>query len=317
LSIVSAYFTIHAYEALREVLENASNLRFLFGEPRFVRSLDRENKQSRQYRLTEQGLSLANQLAQRRLARDCADWIRRKVEVRSVTRSGFLHGKLYHIQDGNRAHALVGSSNFTVPGLGLLNSGNNIELNLVVTDDRDRADLLVWFDSLWNDAGLVEDVRDIVLKELARLYANQPPQFIYYLTLFHLFRDFLDGTHDLEETLRRTALPDTRIWRTLFSFQQDGAKAAINKILASTAAYWPTASGWARPLPPWRSSNTSSCATSASWCCAPRNCAGTGPSTAPTARSTPSSKTAFATTCCRIPTCRGKGATWTASIWPR
>ncbi|MDS4042997.1 MAG: helicase-related protein [Candidatus Competibacter sp.] len=233
LSIVSAYFTVHAYDALREALENAGHLRFLFGEPRFVRNLDRENKQSRQYRLTEQGLSLANQLAQRRLARDCADWIRRKVEIRSVTRSGFLHGKLYHIQDGNRAHALVGSSNFTVPGLGLLASGNNIELNLVVTDDRDRADLLVWFDSLWNDARLVEDVRDIVLKELARLYANQPPQFIYYLTLFHLFRDFLDGTRDLDETLRRAALPDTRVWRTLFSFQQDGAKAAINKILAN------------------------------------------------------------------------------------
>ena len=214
------------------MLENASNLRFLFGEPRFVRTLDRENKQSRQYRLTEQGLSLANQLGQRRLARDCADWICRKVEIRSVTRFGFLHGKLYHIRDGNRDHALVGSSNFTVPGLGLLADGNNIELNLVVTDDRDRTDLLVWFDSLWNDATLVEDVRDIVLKELARLYANQSPQFVYYLTLFHLFRDLLDGTRDLDETLRRTALPDTRVWRTLFSFQKDGAKAAINKVLA-------------------------------------------------------------------------------------
>jgi SNF2 family DNA or RNA helicase len=62
-------------------------------------------------------------------------------------------------------------------------------------------------------------------------YANQSPQFIYYLTLFHLFRDFLDGTRDLDENLRRVALPDTRIWRTLFSFQKDGAKAAINKIL--------------------------------------------------------------------------------------
>jgi hypothetical protein len=232
LSIVSAYFTVHAYDALREALENAGHLRFLFGEPRFVRNLDRDHKQSRQYQMTEQGLSLVNQLGQGPLARDCADWIRRKVEIRSVTRSGFLHGKLYHLQDGNRAHALVGSSNFTVPGLGLLDSGNNIELNLVVTDDRDRADLLVWFDTLWNDTRLVEDVRDIVLKELARLYANQPPQFIYYLTLFHLFRDFLDGTRDLEETLHRTALPDTQIWRTLFSFQQDGARAAINKILA-------------------------------------------------------------------------------------
>ncbi len=231
LSFVSAYFTVHAFDALREELERAGGLRFLFGEPLFVRRLDRENKQSRQYNLTEQGLTIGNQLVQRRLARDCADWIRRKVEIRSVTRSGFLHGKLYHIQDGRLVSALVGSSNFTVPGLGLLPTGSNIELNLIVTDDRDRSALLTWFDSLWNDTELVEDVKDAVLKELARLYANQSPQFIYYLTLFNLFQDFLDDTRDLDESLRRTALPDTRIWQTLFSFQKDGAKAAINKIL--------------------------------------------------------------------------------------
>ena len=232
LSIVSAYFTIHAFEALRSKLESIRSLRFLFGEPRFVRSLDRGNKQSRRYDLTEKGLLLANQLGQRRLAKECAAWIRRKVEIRSITRTSFLHGKLYHIKDGKIAKALVGSSNFTVPGLGLNSSGNNIELNLVVADDRDRRALLEWFDSLWDDTNIVEDVKDTVLRELARLYDNKAPQFVYYLTLFHIFRDFLDGTRDLDESLRRTALPDTRIWQTLFSFQRDGAKAAINKILA-------------------------------------------------------------------------------------
>ena len=232
LSFVSAYFTIHTYGAIGEVLEQADSLRFLFGEPRFVRSLDTENKQSRKYRLTDEGLAVSNQLEQRRLAKHCADWIRRKVEIRSVTRTGFLHGKMYHVQDGKVAHALVGSSNFTMTGLGLLANGNNIELNLVVADDRDRADLLAWFNGLWDDTSLVEDVKETVLKELARLYANQSPEFVYYLTLFHIFRDFLDGSRDLDEALRRTQLPDTRVWRTLFSFQKDGAKAAINKILS-------------------------------------------------------------------------------------
>ena len=232
LSFVSAYFTIHAFDALRNELERIQSLRFLFGEPRFVRSLDRENKQSRRYNLTEQGLFLGNQLFQRRLAKDCADWIRRKVEIRSITRASFLHGKLYHILDGKVAQALVGSSNFTVPGLGLHPSGGNIELNLVVADDRDRTALLSWFNNLWDNTELVEDVKDTVLKELARLYENQSPQFIYYLTLFNIFREFLDGTRDIDESLRRTAIPDTRIWQTLFSFQKDGAKAAINKILA-------------------------------------------------------------------------------------
>lgn len=232
LSFVSAYFTLHAYHALRDALERAHSLRFLFGEPRFVSAMDRDDKASREFRLTENGLSLGNQLSQKKLAAECADWIDRKVEIRSVTRTGFLHGKMYHVQDGKVAHAILGSSNFTVPGLGLLTSGNNIELNLVVSDDRDRGDLLQWFNELWNDTLLVEDVKEKVLAELARLYGNKSPQFIYYLTLFHLFRDFLDGTRDLDESLRRTALPDTRIWRALFSFQKDGAKAAINKILA-------------------------------------------------------------------------------------
>jgi SNF2 family DNA or RNA helicase len=233
LSFVSAYFTIHAFDTLRSALEAIHSLRFLFGEPRFVRNLDRENKQSRRYNLTEQGLFLGNQLVQRRLAKDCADWIRRKVEIRSITRTSFLHGKLYHILDGKVAQALVGSSNFTVPGLGLHPKGSNIELNLIVNDDRDRTALLSWFDSLWNNTELVEDVKDTVLKELARLHDNQSPQFIYYLTLFNLFRDFLDGSRDVDESLRRTAIPDTRIWQALFSFQKDGAKAAINKILSS------------------------------------------------------------------------------------
>ena len=231
LSFVSAYFTLHTYHALRDALERAGSLRFLFGEPRFVGAMDRDEKEAREFRLTEKGLSLGNQLAQKKLAQECADWIERKVEIRSVTRTGFLHGKMYHVQHGKGAHAVLGSSNFTVPGLGLLPTGNNIELNLVVTDDRDRDDLLVWFNELWTDKLLVEDVKPKVLAELARLYGNKSPQFIYYLTLFHLFRDFLDGTRDLDESLRQTALPDTGIWRALFSFQKDGAKAAINKIL--------------------------------------------------------------------------------------
>ena len=233
LSIVSAYFTVHAYGALQSKLECARKLRFLFGEPKFIRSMEKDGKQSRQFTLGESGLSVANQLSQKRIAKACADWITRMVEIRSIVRAGFLHGKMYHIQDGKVASALVGSSNFTVPGLGLQGSGNNIELNLVVSDDRDRRDLLDWFNSLWNDTSLTSDVKDQVLQELARLYSNQTPEFIYYLTLFHLFRHYLDNADDLDKALTKTALPDTGIWNALFSFQKDGAKAAINKIRAT------------------------------------------------------------------------------------
>lgn len=79
-----------------------------------------------------------------------------------------LHGKLYHINDGRREHALMGSSNFTRRGLGL-SATPNIELNMVVDSDRDRTDLKAWFDELWQDTALVEDVKPQVLDYLAQL----------------------------------------------------------------------------------------------------------------------------------------------------
>ena len=235
LSFVSAYFTVHAYAALKESLETADHLRFLFGEPSSVTSLEKDKKEGRRFVLgnERQELTLGNQLTQKQVARECAAWIRDKVEIRSVTRSGFLHGKLYHIRKDGLDQALLGSSNFTVPGLGLKSSGNNVELNLIVDSKRDVADLRSWFDELWNDQTITSDVRDKVLAELDRLYSDHAPEFIYYLTLFHLFRDYIDGAKDLDDALTRTALPDTGIWQALYSFQKDGAKAAINKILTT------------------------------------------------------------------------------------
>ena len=88
LSIVSAYFTIYAYEALKEPLDQVGRLRFLFGEPSFIQGLDPEKKQRKTFRIENDQLELTNKLEQKRVARDCADWIRAKVDIRTVTREG-------------------------------------------------------------------------------------------------------------------------------------------------------------------------------------------------------------------------------------
>jgi len=230
LSIVSAYFTIYAYEQLKEKLKDIDHLNFLFGAPRFVKRLDPDRTDKKAFKIEDEKLALSNRLQQKLIAKECADWIDHKVDIKSIKQANLLHGKMYHIDDDGRKKALVGSSNFTVSGLGY-GSNPNIELNLEVADDRDRDDLKQWFDEIWNNKELVEDVKDKVLTYLVQLYADHSPQFIYYLTLFNLFRDYLDGTRDIDESLRRAALPDTNIWQKLFSFQKDGAKAAINKIL--------------------------------------------------------------------------------------
>src|SRR6266404_2054896 len=231
LSVVSAYFTIYAYDALKAKLDSINHLDFLFGEPSFVNRLDPSKIETKSFIIDAEGLELANKLRQKRVAKECADWIERKVDIKTIKQSNLLHGKMYHVAAGGVEDAIIGSSNFTVRGLGLGDRDNNIELNLIVDSNRDRAELKQWFTEVWNDESLVKDLKQDVLVYLRMLFSNQSPRFIYYLTLFHLFLDFLDGTRDLDDILRRVALPDTRIWRTLFSFQKDGAKAAINKIL--------------------------------------------------------------------------------------
>lgn len=169
LSFVSAYFTIYAYEALSGELDQIKHLNFLFGEPRFIASLDPEKTDKKAFQIEDEGLELANRLQQKDVARRCAEWIRGKVDIRSIRQANLLHGKLYHIDDGRREHALLGSSNFTRRGLGV-SAMPNIELNLVVDSDRDRADLKRWFDDIWADESLVADVKDEVLRYLEQLY---------------------------------------------------------------------------------------------------------------------------------------------------
>lgn len=107
LSFVSAYFTVNAYQHLRDNLESIEELRFLFGEPTFISGIDPEKHSKKEFRLTDSGLALAHSLSQRPIAKACADWIRQKAEVRSIRQSDFLHGKAYHVQNGNKADAIL------------------------------------------------------------------------------------------------------------------------------------------------------------------------------------------------------------------
>lgn len=230
LAFVSAYFTIYAYERLRTQLDGIQELRFLFGEPRFLSNLDPDKSESKAFALDDSKIALANRLQQKLIARQCADWIRAKAEIRSIKQKEFLHGKMYHIENNGVNDAILGSSNLTVSGLGL-GTRANIELNLEVNDKRDREDLKRWFDELWDNAELVQDVKQEVLTYLDQLYVDKPPEFIYFKTLYHIFEKFLadeDAARILQDDIK---MFDTGVWRMLFEFQKDGVKGAINKLL--------------------------------------------------------------------------------------
>lgn len=234
LSIVSAYFTIYAYGQLKEKLNYIERLRFLFGEPTFIKALDPAKVNRRDFKIEDDNITIPieNRLTQKSIARECSEWIKEKVEIKSMVKPNFLHGKMYHItQQSGIEKAIAGSSNFTVSGLGLGGSPN-IELNLIIDNDRDRADLKTWFNELWVDqTGLVEDVKDQVLKYLEMLYIENEPEFIYFKTLFHIFENYLDEQQKGGLLTTQTGFFESEVWNMLYEFQKDGVRGAINKIL--------------------------------------------------------------------------------------
>jgi superfamily II DNA or RNA helicase len=234
VSIVSAYFTIYAYHHLKNNLDTINHLRFLFGEPTFIKSMDPDKVNARDFKIEDEKLviPIESRLSQKVVAKECSEWIKNKAEIRSMVKPNFLHGKMYHIrQESGIEKAIVGSSNFTVNGLGLGGS-KNIEINIIIDSDRDRQELKDWFDTIWNDqTGFVEDVKEEVLKYLEQLYVENEPEFIYFKTLYHIFEKYLDEQKRGGLLNECTGFFDSDIWNMLYDFQKDGVKGSINKIL--------------------------------------------------------------------------------------
>ncbi|MCY3593749.1 MAG: helicase-related protein [bacterium] len=226
--LVSAYFSIYGYEQLEREIERVREVRFLFGDPASVDRLDPSEKDPQFFEITEAGLSPSNVLRQKGLARRCAEWVQRQeVEVRSVTESGLLHGKMYLTDDtAEGGSAVVGSSNFTRSGLG---GGKrpNLEINLASTDDEARRELRTWFDDLWADEELTEDAKQQVLTALGRLGKEHSPELIYFKTLFEIFREEINARLDSNQRLADLHLHDTEVWKALYEFQKDGARSVI------------------------------------------------------------------------------------------
>ena len=230
--LVSAYFSIYGYDLLHRELSGLKEVRFLFGDPASVGELDPGEKTPKSFDLSEQGLIPNHALQQKHLARQCAAWVKsRRVRIRSISQSNFLHGKMYLTESRTtNGVAVVGSSNFTRSGLGQ-GASANLEINLATGDKATCTKLQQWFDKLWADKELTEDVKQKVLDALNRIGRDHAPELVYYKTLYELFREDIEARQSGERQLSDTHLYDTAVWNALYDFQKDGAKSAIARLL--------------------------------------------------------------------------------------
>ena len=237
VSIISAYFTIFAYQELRKELNKIDSLRLLFSMPTFVenkKDINREFKLSGSY---ESGLAgdryemkLKNELKQSEIAKECAEWIRKKVEVRAYDEEHALPQKMYIMEqnDGEDSY-IFGSSDFTSSGLGVVSS-NKSEMNTYMKDTASTQTMLDLFNKAWSDNEKVKDVKKALLESLEVVYRENTSEFIYFVTLYNIFKDYLSDLTEEEIVKSKTGFKDSVVWNKLYNFQKDGVLGAIDKL---------------------------------------------------------------------------------------
>ncbi len=237
VSIAAAYFSMYAYNELKKQLEGVKEFRFIFTSPTFIR--EKAEKQKREFYIprlsrekgiygTEFEIKLRNEMTQKAIARECADWIRRKAKFKSNT-TGENMGGFMTVDTQEEQLAYLPLNGFTTVDIGC-DRGNN-SYNMVNRLEAPFAtQYMELFDSLWNDRTKLQDVTDIIIENIATAYNENAPELIYFITLYHVFSEFLE---DLSEDVlpnEATGFRQSKIWNLLYDFQRDAALAIINKL---------------------------------------------------------------------------------------
>ena len=237
VSIAAACFSMYAYKELKKQLESVDEFRFIFTSPTFVK--EKAEKQKREFYIprlsretslygTEFEIKLRNEMTQRAIAKECADWIRKKAKFKSNTTGENMAG--FMTVDSKIAQtAYMPINGFTTVDIGC-ERGNN-SYNMVNCMEASFAQqYMQLFDGLWNDREKMQDVTDVVLENISTAYAENSPEFIYFMTLYHVFSEFLDDISEDELPNEATGFKQSKIWSMLYDFQRDAVLAIINKL---------------------------------------------------------------------------------------
>ena len=238
LSVISGYFSIYAYYKLKDKFEQIDNMRFIFTVPSFIKNKD--NTETREYKIsqTEQGifgneyeLKLKNEMTQSAITLKCAEWIKNKVEVKSYIKPNPATNRMIHVENlsSDDNICITGTVDFTSDGLGITYSDRQ-DNNMCIYGREVTDAHQMLFDQLWNNSQMVEDVKDEFLKHLQIMYAENSPEFLYYMSMYYLFNDYLRNSDENTLPNTRTGFKDSLIWNKLFKFQQDAVMGAIDKI---------------------------------------------------------------------------------------
>lgn len=237
VSIAAASFSIYAFEALQKELEKVDELRFIFTSPTFNK--ERAKKEKREFYIPKLNrertlygsdfeIKLRNKLSQKAIAKECADWIRQKVQFKTNVSQRNMPGFL-NVKNDEGLFTYMPFNEFTTTELGC-ERGNNI-FQLIQKMPTPMSDAyLNNFNDFWHDKENFHDVTAAVIENIENVYRENSPEFIYFVTLYNIFNEFLEDISEDVLPNEATGFKSSQVWNKLYNFQKDAALAIINKL---------------------------------------------------------------------------------------
>lgn len=233
ISIAASCFSIYAYENLKKELEKIEELRFLFTSPTFV--TEKATKAKREFYIprlnrersicgTDFEIRLRNELTQKAIAKECAEWIRSKVKFKSNVTDKVMPG--FAVVD-DTSYAPI--DKFTSTELGC-EKGNNAYTMIMENEQPSTQGFLDVFNALWHDKKSLQDVTDQVIENITAAYTENSPEFIYFVILYNIFSEFLDDITEDNLPNEATGFKQSKIWSMLYDFQRDAVLGIISKL---------------------------------------------------------------------------------------
>lgn len=242
INVSSPIFTIYAFEELREILEKSGKFNFLFNAPAFIKDIKANNKEVKEFELQMQKrekdvsefaleINLKNNLDQNQVASKCYKFIKEKAEVKSVIQNGVVTPSCINVNNPYNDSFIINGNTvaFSMDGLGytkdLRFDFNTVEDNANIVNQYEQ-----FFNNVFSNEEVVQDVKEELLKHLSNLYKENSPKLLYYLTLYNIFGEKLLNMDDMARIKERTGITETKVWNSLYNFQHDAVVGAIKKL---------------------------------------------------------------------------------------
>lgn len=237
VSIAAACFSIYAYQALKNELEKCDEFRFIFTSPTFV--AEKTQKERREFYIprlnrekslygTEFELRLRNELKQKAVARECAEWMRKKAQFRTNTTHEGMNN-FFVVDNSKETYTYIPMNSFTAVDLGC-ERGNNISNMSTRLENPASKEFMNLFESVWQDKDKLTDVTSEVIDMISTVYQENSPELIYFMTLYNIFNEFLDDISEDVLPNEATGFKGSTIWNKLYDFQKDAVLGIVNKL---------------------------------------------------------------------------------------